>query len=59
MEFNDLISYKTLQAIDSNLFSQVNTVYKMVKETINGIAGCFDNYTMHDIGHCVRVAHYM
>lgn len=59
MQFNDLISYKTLQAIDSNLFSQVNTVYKMVKETINGIAGCFDNYTMHDIGHCIRVAHYM
>lgn len=59
MEFNDLLSYKTLQAIDPNLFSQVNTVYKMVKETINGIAGYFDNYTMHDIGHCVRVAHYM
>lgn len=59
MEFKDLLSYKKLQTSDSDLFSQVNMVYDLVKETINGIAGCFDNYTMHDIGHSVRVAHYM
>ncbi|MCD7724245.1 MAG: ATP-binding protein, partial [Clostridiales bacterium] len=59
MEFKDLLSYKALKKLDTNLSSQVDTVYKMVKETINGISGCFDNYTMHDIGHSVRVAHYM
>ena len=59
MEFNNLLSYKTLQTLDPGLFTQVTTVYNMVKETINNIAGCFNNYTMHDIGHSVRVAHYM
>ena len=59
MEFVDLISYKKLQKIDPRLFAQVTTVYDMVKETINAIAGCFNNYTMHDIGHSVRVANYM
>ena len=59
MEFNNLLSYKTLQTLDPGLFTQVTTVYNMVKETINNIAGCFNTYTMHDIGHSVRVAHYM
>ena len=37
MEFKDLLSYKKLQTSDSDLFSQVNMVYDLVKETINGM----------------------
>lgn len=59
MEFQDLISYKALHEQDSVLFSQVETVYNLVKHTINSISGCFKNFTMHDIGHSIRVAHYM
>lgn len=59
MEFSELKSYKKLEELDKNLFAQVQNVYNTVKETINSISGCFDNFTMHDIGHCVRVANYM
>ena len=59
MELNNLKSYNRLREIDPTLFSQVNEIYHMVKETINSISGCFNNYTMHDMGHCLRVASYM
>lgn len=59
MQFSELYSYKKLKSLDPILFSQVEKVYNMVKDTINGISGCFGNFTMHDIGHSVRVAHYM
>ena len=38
MEFQDLISYKALHEQDSVLFSQVETVYNLVKHTINSIS---------------------
>ena len=40
MEFNDLISYKTLQAIDSNLFSQViltNDIASTLDDTLENM----------------------
>ncbi len=59
MELKDLISYNLLETADPILYSQVTSVYEMVKETINSISGCFNNYTMHDMGHGLRVANYM
>ena len=59
MELTDLRSYKKLYQLDNKLANQVETVYTSVKETINSISGCYNNYTMHDIGHCLRVAVYM
>lgn len=59
MELKDLISYRLLETADPILFSQVTTICEMVKETINSISGCFNNYTMHDMGHGIRVANYM
>lgn len=59
MELKNLISYNLLETADPILYSQVTSVYEMVKETINSISGCFNNYTMHDMGHGLRVANYM
>ena len=59
MEFSELRSYKKLKEKDSILFSQVELVYDSVKEILNNIAGKFNNYTMHDVGHSIRVANYM
>ena len=59
MQLHDLKSYKELVSSDRNLASQVESVYNATKETINSISGCYNNYTMHDIGHCIRVASYM
>lgn len=44
MELKDLISYRLLETADPILFSQVTTICEMVKETINSISGCFNNY---------------
>lgn len=59
MELEKLISYKLLKETDETLFAQVKAVYDMVKETINGISGCFNEYTMHNMDHSLRVANYM
>lgn len=59
MELIDLKSYKRLKEIDLKLANQIDTVYNTVKETINSISGCYNNYTMHDMGHGLRVASYM
>ncbi len=59
MELKELISYKLLEEADPILFSQVTSICEMVRETINSISGCFNNYTMHDMGHGLRVANYM
>ena len=59
MELKDLKSFTVLKAKDPILASQVELVYNLTKETINGISGCYDNYTMHDMSHGLRVASYM
>ena len=59
MTLKELKSYQILQQKDSQLAEQVCSVYDLVFETINGIAGYFDNYTMHDMNHGLRVAQYI
>jgi hypothetical protein len=59
MELKDLKSYQALKEMDTLLYTQVSTVYDMVKETINGISGHYNNFTMHDMNHGLRVASYM
>lgn len=59
MELKDLKSFKALSLKDTTLASQVELVYNLTKETINGISRCYDNYTMHDMNHGLRVAAYM
>lgn len=59
MELNDLRSYKKLCQKDAKLATQVESVYNATKETINSISGCYNNYTMHDMSHGLRVASYM
>lgn len=59
MELNDLRMYKHLCKLDSTLANQVQQVYNLTFETINSISRSFDNYTMHDMNHGLRVATYM
>ena len=59
MDLRDLRSYNILKAKDSQLAGQVETVYNLTLETINGISRFYDNYTMHDMNHGLRVATYM
>jgi len=59
MELSNLKSYKKLLEWDSKLASQVEEVYELTESTINGISGCHNNYTMHDMNHGLRVAAYM
>ena len=59
MELEDLRSYKRLKILDIKLASQVDSVYKASLETINSISGCYNNFTMHDMNHGLRVATYM
>lgn len=55
----DLRSFIYLKSKDASIAKQVEDVYEMAKDTINGISGSFNNYTMHNIGHGIRVAKYM
>ena len=59
MDLRDLRSYNILKEKDAVLASQVEAVYSLTFETINGIARFYDNYTMHDMNHGLRVAAYM
>lgn len=59
MELKDLRFYKQLVILDHKLAAQVESVYSATKETINSISGCYNNYTMHDMGHGLRVASYI
>lgn len=59
MELQDLKSFKELEKMDRNLASQVETVFKLTKPIIDNIAKHFDNFTMHDTNHSIRVAKYM
>lgn len=57
MELKDLALYNGIT--DANLRQQIDRVYELTKDTINGIAGCHKNYTMHNVDHGLRVAQYM
>lgn len=59
MQLQDLRSYNALKEKDHKLATQVESVYNTVYETINGISGCYNNYTMHDMNHGLRTAIYM
>lgn len=59
MDLRDLRSYNILMKKDPLLAGQIETVYRLTYETINGIARFYDNYTMHDMNHGLRVAAYM
>ena len=59
MELKDLRLFKCLEEKDTKLAGQVESVYNATKETIDAIAGCYNNYTMHNTGHSLRVAGYI
>lgn len=59
MKLQDLRSYKKLKTLDENLSSQIESIYNLTKDTINSISASYSNFTMHDIGHSLRVAKYM
>ncbi len=59
MELKDLTLFQYLVKQNFHLASQVESVYTLTKETIDGISGSFPNYTMHNTGHSLRVARYM
>ena len=59
MELKDLMSFEVLSKTDNKLSAQVEQVYEIVSETINGISRFYDEYTMHDMNHGLRVAKYM
>lgn len=59
MELENLKMFKYVQDNDNSLAEQIKTIYHLTAETINGISKSFDNYTMHDMNHGLRVASYM
>lgn len=59
MDLRDLKSYKVLKERKSTFVNQIDSIYNLTRETINGISRCYDNYTMHDMDHGLRVAAYM
>ena len=59
MDLRDLKSYQILKERKSPFVNQIDTIYDLTLETINGIARFYDNYTMHDMNHGLRVAAYM
>lgn len=59
MELKDLRLYQSLVEKDIKLAGQVESVYNATRETIDAIAGCYNNYTMHNTGHSLRVAGYI
>ncbi len=59
MDLNDVRLFQYLKNEDSKLAEQVESVYNITKDTIDGISGCYNNFTMHNTGHSLRVANYM
>lgn len=59
MELKDLKMYQRLRELDTTLSEQTKTIYELTYETINNISKFYDNYTMHDMNHGLRVASYM
>ena len=59
MDLRDLKTYQVLKARNSTFVNQIDSIYNITFETINGIAKFYDDYTMHDMSHGLRVAAYM
>lgn len=59
MTLHDLHLYQYLSKKDAKLAGQVESVYAATKDTIDAIAGCYNNFTMHNTGHSLRVASYI
>ncbi len=59
MNLNELRLFQYLSKKDPKLAGQVESVYNATKETIDAISGCYNNFTMHNTGHSLRVANYM
>ena len=59
MDLRDLKSYQVLKERNSSFVNQIDSIFNFTCETINGIARFYDNYTMHDMNHGLRVAAYM
>ena len=59
MTLYDLYLFQYLKEKDAKLASQVESVYEATKDTIDAISGCYNNFTMHNTGHGLRVAAYM
>lgn len=59
MDLRDLKSYQMLKKRNSSFTNQIDLIFNLTCETINGIARFYDNYTMHDMNHGLRVAAYM
>ena len=59
MTLADLRLFQYVKQNDAKLASQIESVFYATKDTIDAIAGCYNNYTMHNTGHSLRVANYM
>lgn len=53
----EIINY--LRSKDPSLYSKVVNIYDICKSLLAEIPATFSNYTLHDIGHSVRVIGYM
>ena len=59
MTLTDLRLFQYVKKNDTKLASHIESVFNATKDTIDAIAGCYNNYTMHNTGHSLRVANYM
>ena len=48
-----------IKECDPSLFSSIEAIYNTCEEIITQIPVVFPNYTIHDIGHSIRVVEYM
>lgn len=58
-EFMDLDLVRYLEKENTKFYSIVEELYEKCKKMLALIPACFPNYTLHDIGHSVRVIEYM
>ena len=60
MENQCLTELEIFKRINNDILrGKIKEIIKEVSSIMNAINGCFPNYTMHDMGHCYRVAKYM
>lgn len=57
-EFMDLDLVRYLEKENTKFYSIVEELYEKCKKMLALIPACFPNYTLHDIGHSVRVIEY-
>ena len=48
-----------IKECDPSLFSSIEAIYNTCEEIFTQIPVVFPNYTIHDIGHSIRVVEYM